>query len=377
MVIVPTLLDSVDAVAGAARASRGAGARQPRSAYPLRAAQRLSRRRRRNAAAATPRSWPRRAPASRRSTRKHADGGDDRFFLFHRAAPMERARRAVDGMGAQARQDRGVQPPAARRHRHELRRHRSATCRSCRRCAYCITLDSDTRLPRDVARELIGIIAHPLNRPAFDARARPRHRRLRHPPAARSASRSRARPGRSSRGSIPDTPGVDPVHDGGLGHVSGPVRRRHLHRQGPLRRRRVQRRARRIRCPRTRCCRTICSKDCTRASALVSDVELVDEYPVERADARAAAAPLDSRRLADPVLAVPVRAVAARPQAQHAAADRRAGRFSTTCAAAWSRRRCWRCWSPAGRCCPALAGSWTSPCWWCCASQLLPLAAAL
>jgi cyclic beta-1,2-glucan synthetase len=36
---------------------------------------------------------------------------------------------------------------------------------------YCITLDSDTRLPRDAARELIGIIAHPLNRPTFDPRA--------------------------------------------------------------------------------------------------------------------------------------------------------------------------------------------------------------
>jgi cyclic beta-1,2-glucan synthetase len=33
---------------------------------------------------------------------------------------------------------------------------------------YCITLDSDTRLPRDAARHLIGIITHPLNRPSFD-----------------------------------------------------------------------------------------------------------------------------------------------------------------------------------------------------------------
>src|SRR5215212_9711167 len=33
---------------------------------------------------------------------------------------------------------------------------------------YCITLDSDTRLPRDAARRLIGIIAHPLNQPRFD-----------------------------------------------------------------------------------------------------------------------------------------------------------------------------------------------------------------
>ena len=35
---------------------------------------------------------------------------------------------------------------------------------------FCITLDSDTRLPRDAARELIGIITHPLNRPGYDSR---------------------------------------------------------------------------------------------------------------------------------------------------------------------------------------------------------------
>jgi len=33
---------------------------------------------------------------------------------------------------------------------------------------YCITLDSDTRLPRDAASRLVGIIAHPLNQPQFD-----------------------------------------------------------------------------------------------------------------------------------------------------------------------------------------------------------------
>jgi cyclic beta-1,2-glucan synthetase len=37
---------------------------------------------------------------------------------------------------------------------------------------YVITLDSDTRLPRNAARHLIGIIAHPLNRPHFDRRLR-------------------------------------------------------------------------------------------------------------------------------------------------------------------------------------------------------------
>jgi cyclic beta-1,2-glucan synthetase len=35
---------------------------------------------------------------------------------------------------------------------------------------YCITLDSDTRLPRDAAKRLIGIIAHPLNQAQVDPR---------------------------------------------------------------------------------------------------------------------------------------------------------------------------------------------------------------
>ena len=33
---------------------------------------------------------------------------------------------------------------------------------------YVITLDTDTQLPRDVARQLVGAMAHPLNRPEFD-----------------------------------------------------------------------------------------------------------------------------------------------------------------------------------------------------------------
>jgi cyclic beta-1,2-glucan synthetase len=36
---------------------------------------------------------------------------------------------------------------------------------------YVITLDADTRLPRGAAARLVGTMAHPLNRPAFDARS--------------------------------------------------------------------------------------------------------------------------------------------------------------------------------------------------------------
>ena len=35
---------------------------------------------------------------------------------------------------------------------------------------YVIALDSDTKLPRDSARQLVGTMAHPLNRPRYDAR---------------------------------------------------------------------------------------------------------------------------------------------------------------------------------------------------------------
>src|SRR5579864_6994093 len=35
---------------------------------------------------------------------------------------------------------------------------------------FVLTLDADTRLPREVARRLIGTLAHPLNRPRFDQR---------------------------------------------------------------------------------------------------------------------------------------------------------------------------------------------------------------
>ena len=40
------------------------------------------------------------------------------------------------------------------------------------RIRYVITLDSDTQLPRDVARKLVGAAIHPLNRPTLDPQLR-------------------------------------------------------------------------------------------------------------------------------------------------------------------------------------------------------------
>ena len=57
---------------------------------------------------------------------------------------------------------------AARRAQTRFSRRSSATRRPARGVRYVITLDTDTQLPRDAARQLVGTIAHPLNRPRFD-----------------------------------------------------------------------------------------------------------------------------------------------------------------------------------------------------------------
>jgi len=100
---------------------------------------------------------------------KYADGRADRFFLFHRLRQWNERERLWMGW---------------ERKRGKIeefnRLLRGATNTSFIPAAgdltvlpqvrYCITLDSDTRLPRGVARELIGIITHPLNRATFDPR---------------------------------------------------------------------------------------------------------------------------------------------------------------------------------------------------------------
>jgi hypothetical protein len=74
----------------------------------------------------------------------------------------------MDGLGTQARQARRVQPLLARRSDTSfvVRTANDACCKSIR---YVITLDSDTQLPRDVARKLVGAAIHPLNQPQIDA----------------------------------------------------------------------------------------------------------------------------------------------------------------------------------------------------------------
>ena len=96
-------------------------------------------------------------------------------------------------MGAQARQAARAQPPAARRDRHHLHRRRTASPVLPAGVRYVITLDADTRLPRDAVAapgRQDGASAQP---PALRRRDRPGGRRL------RCCSRASRRPCRSAR----------------------------------------------------------------------------------------------------------------------------------------------------------------------------------
>jgi len=99
--------------------------------------------------------------------RQYAGGRRDLFFLFHRP----RRWNASEGvwMGYERKRGKLVQLNAFLR----------GQCAECfetvlgdqsilREMKYVITLDTDTQLPRESARQLIGTIAHPLNRPQFD-----------------------------------------------------------------------------------------------------------------------------------------------------------------------------------------------------------------
>jgi len=115
---------------------------------------------------------------------RHAEGRSDRFYPGHRRRQWNPGEGVFNGLGAQARQDRGVEPPPAGSHGHELLVE-AGDASVFPAVRYCITLDSTRGLPRDAAKKLIGIAAHPL-KPAPPRRgSRPRHRGLRDPPAPR------------------------------------------------------------------------------------------------------------------------------------------------------------------------------------------------
>ncbi len=98
---------------------------------------------------------------------RFSSGGISRFFLFHR----ERLWNAHDRIWMGWERKRGK----IEEFNHLLRGSRDTsfvvqvgTPDILPSIRYCLTLDSDTRLPRDAARKLVGIMAHPMNRPQID-----------------------------------------------------------------------------------------------------------------------------------------------------------------------------------------------------------------
>jgi cyclic beta-1,2-glucan synthetase len=98
---------------------------------------------------------------------RHAEDGANRFFLFHRTRQWNP--REARWMGWERK--RGKIEEFNRLLRGATDTSFATTVGDLSvlpQIQYCITLDSDTRLSRGVARELIGIMCHPLNRPTFD-----------------------------------------------------------------------------------------------------------------------------------------------------------------------------------------------------------------
>jgi len=99
---------------------------------------------------------------------RHGAGRADRFYLFHRRRQWNEAEGTW--MGWERKRGKLEEFNALLRGSSDTSFVvRVGDCDLLHGVRYCLTLDSDTRLPRDAARKLIGVIAHPLNRPHFDA----------------------------------------------------------------------------------------------------------------------------------------------------------------------------------------------------------------
>ncbi len=100
----------------------------------------------------------------------HTDG--DIFFLFHR--PRRWNARDALWMGYERKRGKLADLNALLRNPAECLANNRFSLVEGKLAAladvkYVITLDTDTQLPRDVARQFVGAMAHPLNQPRFDA----------------------------------------------------------------------------------------------------------------------------------------------------------------------------------------------------------------
>jgi hypothetical protein len=168
---------------------------------------------------------------------KHGGGRDDVFFLFHR--PRRYNERERIWMGFERKRGKLTELNALLRGRGRDRfSDIVGDLEGLPRIKYVITLDTDTQLPRNAARELAGTMAHPLNRPVHDSV----HRQvidgyaiLQPRVSASLADLKSLYAACKARSSIPTRAVSD---------APGPLRRRLFHRQGVLRCRRSSERSR-------------------------------------------------------------------------------------------------------------------------------------
>ncbi len=179
---------------------------------------------------------------------------------------------------------------------------------------YCITLDSDTRLPRDAAKKLIGIIYPSLESPPLRPSQRPRDGGL-WDPAAPGQRHHGQRRGLALRSHLRRPHRRRPLHHCGVGHLSRPLRRGDLHRERALRRGRLPGRPRGAgtgeRPPVARPLRRgLCPNGARHRRGGGGRLSLERPRPCP------AATPLGARRLADPLVALPLRPHPLGPRAQ-------------------------------------------------------------
>ena len=268
---------------------------------------------------------------------RYAAGTRGRVLPLPPPPPLESARGRVDGVGAEAGQARRVQPVRAGRRARAPSPSIVGDLEPIRSVRYVITLDADTVLPPDAAPLLVGALAHPLNRAVYDPDARPRGARLRHPAAAGRRLAAERAP-LALRGDPLGTSRRGPLHHRGLRRLPGPLRRGELHRQGHLRRRRVRAGDARP-LPREHAALARPDRGELRARRPRHRRDRLRRLPDPLPHLHPAQAPLDPGRLAAAALAHRDGCRARTAPSPTGSRSSRAGRSSTTCAAARWRSR--------------------------------------
>ena len=223
---------------------------------------------------------------------------------------------------------------------------------------FVITLDSDTQLPMDAAARLVGTLAHPLNKPRFDpslGRVTEGYGVLQPAVGVDLVSANRTPFAKVFSGHVgidPYTTAVSDVyqdlfHEGSyVGKGIYDVEAFEAALDG--------------RVPENRLLSHDLFEGSYARTALCTDIQLVDDYPAHYLAFAARQHRWVRGRLADRALGL-ADGAGCQPVARSATCCRspRAGRSSTTCAAACSRRRWWSCSLAGWTVLPGAALPWT------------------